>query len=577
MLNLLLKGGLVVDGTGAPGRIADVGIRDGRIVSVGDSKEPAARVLDVTGLVVAPGFVDIHTHYDAQIFWDPMASPSALHGVTTVFGGNCGFTIAPMQPRDVDYVMRMLAAVEGMPVASLEAGLDWNWNSFGDWLARLDGRVGVNVAFLVGHSTLRRMVMGEDAVGKAAGPTEIAAMAQLLHESLDQGGMGFSSSWTSAHLDGDGRPVPSFCSERDELLELARVTGQHPGTVLQVAPGYTGVFADREVGLMIDMSRAANRSINWNTLRIQNNTVELVDKLMGYGTRAANEGACVVALTYPLASLRLVTLAMPQLWSSMPGWAEVMQLPITQRIERLSDPQVRQFLRSSVKNAEVPRNAVLGALFMWETLRFIHTELAANRALIGRTVGDVALERGQDPLDTLLDVAVSEKLATYFEISFEQEDTSELLRERARVWRDPRVIVGASDAGAHLDGSCGARYTTALLGQSVHQRKLLSLEAAVRLLTDVPARFYGLRDRGRIAAGWHADIVVFDASRIGPKPVHFRDDLPGGARRLFAEAAGITSVIVNGQEVVRDGLYTGKLPGTVLRSGRDLDTVTVRP
>src|SRR3954464_2219086 len=233
MLDYVIRGGTVVDGTGAPGVVGDVGIRDGRIVAVGKVDESATQTVDATGLVVCPGFVDPHTHYDAQLFWDPEATPSNLHGVTSVMAGNCGFTLAPLAPDDADYLRRMMAKVEGMPLPALETGVGWQWHSFGDYLDALDGNVALNVAFLVGHCALRRNVMGADSVGNEATPEQLDAMVRLLHESLDAGGMGFSTTLSFTHSDGDGQPVASRWASRDEVLALCGAVRDHEGTTLE--------------------------------------------------------------------------------------------------------------------------------------------------------------------------------------------------------------------------------------------------------------------------------------------------------------------------------------------------------
>ncbi|HEX7096186.1 MAG TPA: amidohydrolase family protein, partial [Acidimicrobiales bacterium] len=269
MLDYLIRGGTVVDGTGAPGVVADVGIRDGRIVAVGTIDEPATHTIDATGLVVCPGFVDPHTHYDAQLFWDPYASPSNLHGVTSIIAGNCGFTLAPLAPENADYLLDMMVKVEGMPKAALQDGVPWNWRSFAEYLDRLDGRIGLNAAFLVGHCALRREVMGADSVGNEATQEQIDEMKRLLAEAIRAGGLGFSTTQSYTHTDGDDNPVPSRWATRDELLQLAEEVSRHEGTTLEwVSDGCLRGFTDDEVDLMIEMSLRGRRPINWNVLTI---------------------------------------------------------------------------------------------------------------------------------------------------------------------------------------------------------------------------------------------------------------------------------------------------------------------
>jgi N-acyl-D-aspartate/D-glutamate deacylase len=566
MLDVKIAGGSVVDGTGAARHRADVGIRDGRIVAVGEIDEPATRTIDASGLVVAPGFVDIHTHYDAQAFWDPALTPSPLHGVTTVVGGNCGFTIAPLAASEADYLMRMLSRVEGMPLESLAAGVPWDWQTFGEYLDRLDGTLAVNAGFLVGHSALRRVAMG-DRSHEPATDDDVATMCRMLGESLTAGGLGFSSSQAPTHNDGDGEPVPSRAATPDELVALSRVVGDHPGTTLEFIPT-VGPFSDEHVALMAAMSASAGRPLNWNVLVVGGGS-ETYRAQLEASDRAAEQGGRVLALTVPAVMQLHLNFRSGFLFDALPGWGPTMALPDEEKMRALTDPGVRRQLRESAESD----TGLFHAMLRWDRLQIGETFAPENQALSGRTIADVAAERGADPFDALLDVVVADDLRTVL-MPPARGDDPESWRLRSEAWRDPRVVVGASDAGAHLDMLATFSYSTSLLAAN-RAHELLPLEEAVHLLTDVQARLYGIRDRGRIAEGWYGDVVVFDEDRVGPGPVHTRYDLPAGAGRLYAEAEGIEHVLVNGTEIVAGGALTGDRPGTLLRSGQDTETVEV--
>ena len=579
MLDLLITNGLVVDGTGAPGRLADVGIREGRIVSIVSQgerieQELAARTIDATDLVVAPGFVDLHTHYDAQLFWDPTASPSPLHGVTTVFGGNCGFSLAPATAEHADYLTRLMARVEGMPLDALQAGLDWEWVSFGDWLGRLEGRLGVNAGFLVGHTALRRVAMGEAATAGQATPAQLARMQELLRDALAAGALGLSTSQAPTHNDWAGDPVPSRAADRAELLALSEVVGRHPGTTLElILAGALSKFSDDEMDLMAAMSATAGRPVNWNVLAVTTLDPDGWHHQLRASDVAAEQGGQVVALTMPhLMRIRLSFLS-GFILDALPGWGEVIALPPAERLVALRDPAVRRRLDDG---AHSPEAGMLAGLANWGILEVAETFSPQTAAYEGRTVGDLAVESGRDPFDVLLDIVCDDELRTGLRPpAFGDSDAD--WAERAKAWHDPRTIVGASDAGAHLDMMCGAIYSTSLLGDGVRERQLITLEEAVRQLTSVPAALYGLRDRGVVAEGAWADVVVFDPATVGHEPERTRHDLPGGAPRLYAEARGIEHVLVNGTGIVRGGDFLDATPGTLLRSGRDTMTVAPTP
>lgn len=569
MLDIAMRGGFVVDGTGAPRRRADVGIQAGRIVALGDDVPPAKRELDVAGLVVAPGFIDIHTHFDAQAFWDPMLTPSILHGVTTIFGGNCGFSIAPLSPASAAYVRPMLSRVEGMPIESLEAGVPWDWRSTADFLQRMEGRLALNSGWFVGHSALRGVVMGSGAQGPATSE-QIAQMEDLLRQGLRAGAMGFSSTWSTSHTDHRGAPVPSRFAELDELVRLSRVVGEFPGTTLEFIPS-VGRFEPRHIEAMTAMSAAAHRPINWNSLLVEGYDDEFIDHQLAAADHAASRGGRIVALTPVDSRHHLINLRSGFLFDALPGWDAFMALPYAERIALLRDPASRADLDRKASGAQ----GYLGRIADWSNLLLVQTFTPACEKFVGMSMGDIARELGGAPFDALSEIAVADELYTVLTLKDEGQDMA-TWRRRLRVWRDPRAIVGASDAGAHLDMADGFTYPTVLLGKAVRDLGLLPLEEAVMLLTSKPARFYGLHDRGCVAREAWADLVVFDPATIGANPVTTRFDLPAGAARLYATANGIRHVFVNGAEVLGDGEPTGATPGSVLRAGKDTRTVAVR-
>ncbi len=572
MLDCVIRGGTVVDGTGAPARRADVGIRDRRIVAVGVITEDAAETIDATGLVVAPGIVDPHTHYDAQLFWDPAASPSNLHGVTSMIAGNCGFTLAPIDPVDADYLRRMMAKVEGMPLPALENGVPWNWRTFSDYLGVLDGQVALNVGFLVGHCALRRNVMGAESVGNEATPDQLDALTQLLHESLEAGGLGFSTTLSFTHSDGDGQPVGSRWASNEEVLALCRAVSQHEGTTLEyVTDGCLRGFTEAEVELMAEMTLAGRRPLNWNVLTIDSKEPQRYRDQVAACENARERGGTVVALTMPiLVEMNMSFLNYCALFM-MPGWSDVMNLEVPERIAQLRDPEVRKWMD---ERARSPEAGVFSRLASWGRYMIGDTFSAANEGLKGKVIADLAKESGKSTFDTLVDIVIEDDLRTVLWPLPSDSDT-ESWTMRAEAWDHPLVMIGGSDAGAHLDRMCGAPYPTKFLGDCLRGRKLISMERCVQLMTQVPAELFGLRDRGTIREGNFADLFLFDPETVNTGEVKLVNDLPGGTSRLFADAIGVSRVIVNGETIVLDGVATDARPGTVLRSGRDTYTVKI--
>ncbi|MFF3996351.1 amidohydrolase family protein [Streptomyces cyaneofuscatus] len=577
MLDHLIRRATVVDGTGGPAYTADVGLRGGRIAVIaepGTVTEEAVTSEDAHGLVLAPGFVDPHTHYDAQLFWDPYATPSMNHGVTTVAGGNCGFTLAPLnpdRPEDADYTRRMMSRVEGMALAALEEGVDWTWSTFREYLDALEGRIAVNAGFMVGHCALRRHVMGADAVGGQPTPAQMDAMLALFHDAMDAGAWGLSTTQSSTHADGDGEPVASRHARPEELLALSRAVGEHEGTQLEaIVAGCLDQFSDEEIDLFVDMTAAAGRPLNWNVLTIDAAVPERVPRQLIPSERARRAGGRIVALTMPILTPMNMSLGTFCALNLIPGWGEILALPVPERIERLRDAATRAEMlrRADSKEAGVFRRlADFGRYVIGDTYS------AANEGLGGRVVNDIAAERGQDPFHCLVEICAADDLRTVlWPMPTDNDPDSWALRQRT--WEHEDVMLGGSDAGAHLDRMCGAPYTTRFLGDCLRGRKLVPLTAAVKMLTDDPARLFGLRERGRIEEGFHADLVLFDPERIDAGPATLVHDLPGDSPRLDSKAIGIVSVRVNGVETLRDDKVTGAVPGTVLRSGRDTRTVS---
>ena len=569
MLDLKIVGGTIIDGSGGVPYTGSVGIQGDRIVAIGDINEDAARVIDASGKVVAPGFIDIHTHYDAQAFWDPTFSPSCYHGVTTILGGFCGFSIAPLSPESGAYLLPMLARVEGMPADTLRAGVPWDWRTFGEFLDRLEGRVLLNAGFFVGHSAVRRLVMGERANAGEATDAEIAAMRDLVDQSLAEGALGFSTTVSPSHNDAEGNPVPSRFASREEILSLASAVREHEGTSLELLPNLQR-FDQEQVNLLVDYSLAGGRPVNWNVLVVSDGGEqdrERVDRLLEASRVARARGAEVLALTFASAPTIRVNFISGFVFDSLPGWAPLFKLPLDKRLKVLKD----QFVRDTLEQAAGKSGGGLN-LNCWDEYLVIEAFSPATKRFEGRKIGEIARELGKSDFATLIDIVVADKLRTSLMREAKGNDAAGF-KLRGELWHNDMTIVGASDAGAHMDMIDTFAFSTLLL-QNAREFGVMSLPEAVHQLTQVPATALGIRDRGLLAKGLYADLVVFDGENVGRGPVYTRYDLPGTTAegRLYADAIGIDWVVVNGEVVVRDGEVAQARPGTVFRSGRDTFT-----
>ena len=568
MLDLIVKNGQIVDGTGSPRFGGDIGILDGRIVAVGTVDELGANTLDADGAIVAPGFIDIHTHYDAQVLWDPTLAPSTLHGVTSVIAGNCGFSVAPLTKEGARYLMSMLARVEGMPLSSLEAAAPWDWHGSSDYFDRVEAALGPNIGFMVGHSAIRRAVMGPAAKERQATFEEVDAMKALLVSGLTAGGLGFSSSIAGSHNDADGDPVPSRLASYEEIIELASVCGEFPGTSLEMVP-YAGLgpFPEAVQELMVELTVRTGRPLNWNIVHANASNGAEIEQRLAVSDRAREAGGKVIGLFMPMPIQLRLNFLSGFVLDMLPGWDKLMALAPAEKLALFRSPSGRANMRELAEQRPSHWTD-------WGAYELHDTFTSSTAKYRGRRVADIAQDVGGDPYDVLLDIAVADDLRTSFGPPA-AGDTRADWEARGRLLRDPRVVVGASDAGAHLDMIDTFRYTTDLLEKCVRTHRLISTEGAVQLLTEAPAALYGLRDRGVLREGAWADIVVFDEESVGSGDVETRSDLPAHGSRLFSEAKGVTAVLVNGLPIVERGEYAEHRPGVLLRSGRETVTPSI--
>ena len=566
---MILRGGVVVDGTGTPPRVADVAIRGGRIAEVGAvADNGGARLLDVSGLVVAPGFIDVHTHYDAQVLWDPLLGASTQYGVTTLVMGNCGIGVAPLAPAAEDYLIQLLARVEGMPVDALEKGLSWDWSTFGDYLDAFDGELGANVISLVGHSPLRYAVMGDAAYERAATGDELTAMQGMLAEALSAGAWGFSSSAAGTHNDLAGRPAPSRLATVAEYDALADVVGRHPFGIIGMSPEskLRGLTAEDRSLLQL-LSRRGGASVNWNPLVHTSSLPDLWSTNLSASDEAAAAGARVFAVFNPSSTGgNRVDLDTCFLFAAFRHWSAVASLPTVDKIRAFRDPATRAKLADDLEHDTSMGMLTAKLRTMWDILRVTEAFVPENQQYVGRLVGDIGRETGRTPLDTMLDIAIADDLRTVFMQEDVRTEDDAARAAFTAMAQSPYVMFGGSDAGAHLDMLANESLPARTLQWRVHEQQSMSLEAAVRGFTGALANAIGLSDRGQLRPGMQGDVVVFDLARIDAGDAHVVHDLPGGGGRLMTEAHGVEYTIVDGDVVFEHGVHTGALPGRLLRS-----------
>ncbi len=530
--DLVIRGGTVVDGTGAPGFAADVAVTDGVISGIGaglDGREE----LDASGAVVAPGFIDIHTHYDAQVFWDPALRPTSSHGVTTVVAGNCGFTIAPTRPEHRDTIVRTLENVEDMDPATLLAGIEWDFETVPEYLDAVARRgTDLNFTAYVGHSALRLYVLGDAAYERAATPDETARMAALVQEGIAAGAAGFSTSFSFAHRGVDGRPVPSRFADRAEVDALFRAAGETGRGVVLITPGEQCSYQD-----VYEWQPRIGRPFTY-PLFASPGGKHLTQ--FGLHREAVVDGADVWPQVTPRPLTMQFTMADAYNLNTGTVFSELMKVGRSLRLAAYRDPEWRALAAADLEQAPMkPR---------WETYEI--SESAAFPDLVGRRVVDLARERGTGPLDVMCELAVAEDLSTRFRAYLANDDVDAV----AELLTADHVVLGLSDAGAHVDQLCDAPLPTDLLGTWVRDRAVLTVEQAVHKLAGEPAQMFGFDRRGTLRVGNWADVCVFEPDRVGPGPVRRVRDFPADAERLTAEEpTGVRHVLVNGTPIRRDG------------------------
>ena len=547
MADLVIRGGTVIDGTGAPARRADVAIEGDRIAAIAP-RLSGARTLDASGCVVAPRFIDIHTHYDAQVFWDAALTPSCFHGVTTVEAGNCGFSIAPTRPDHREVIARTLENVEDMNPATLAAGIPWDFETHPEYLASIGRRgTALNFGAYVGHTAIRLYVMGDAAYERKATGDEVARMCQVVRESMEAGAVGLATSFAPTHLGIDGKPVPSRLADLSEFEAMARVLRDVGRGVVAVTPGQ-GFF--REI---YDFQRRVGVPVTYTALLA-------IPGFWQMGSKLNDEETAAGADVWPQVSCRKITMQLrmsePFQFNQAPSFAALMGKPRAVRLAAYRDPAWRERALAELGKTALPPR--------WNSIEIAET--GKHAALVDRRVAELAAERGATPFDMMLDLSLEENLETRFRCIQSNDDEAGI----EHLLRSQHVVLGLSDAGAHVGQLCDAPLPTDLLGNWVRERQVLTLEEAVRKLTSEPAALFRFTDRGVLRPGACADVAVFDPATVAPGPLRRVRDFPAGADRLTADAPeGMRHVLVNGTLIREDGkAELGARPGRLVAQGK---------
>jgi len=565
-LDLLIRNGTIVDGSGAPRYQGDVGIRQGRIVEMGRVGSTAERIVDADGLVVAPGFVDGHTHMDAQVAWDPLGSCSCWHGVTTVIMGNCGFALAPCPPGEREWFARCLTAVEDIPTEAMLAGIDWTWETFPEYLSTVDRLPkAINYGAYIGHSALRMYVMGKRALHEIATEADLDRMTAAVKEAIRAGAMGFSSSRAHTHVTPDNTPVASRIADWTEIDRLVGAMAELGAGIFQVGPDISGGRAQRAfLARLKQVAVESGRPVMFGTIASrQGDDPNPWTYQLDYLDECATAGARVWGQTTTRSINAIFSLKSYLPFDVLPAWRELRRLPLTEQKQRLADPETRRRLIAAEATMK-PRDNVLqgGGAATTDPRKPDYHNLYAMKDVEWNdpTVAELAAARQQHPVDVMIDLALAND-----DQVFVQPLVNEQPDQVLGMLRHPRTLATFSDSGAHVCQEMGSSLQTHMLSYWVRARQAFTLEEAVRKLSFDNASAWGLADRGLLREGYRADLVLFDAARVKPSMPTVEMDLPGGARRLVQKAEGIAATIVNGEVTLEHGESTGRLPGVLLR------------
>ena len=555
--DLLIKNGRVVDGSGAPSFRADVGVKDGKIVEIGKLSGPSTRTVDAAGLVVAPGFIDNHCHYDAQVTWDPLCSYSCDHGATSVIFGNCSLSLAPVRKGSEDRLAEFLSYVEAIPMEVLRT-VEFTWESFPQYLDQMDRNLGVNVGNFIGHTAVRYYVMGEDCQSRTATDDEITQMQGLVRDGMKAGALGLSVSRNQGHFDPQGVHIPAIWADEKEIFALGDVLRELSTGLIQSGGGAASEMKD---ALMSRLSEATGRTVVYNNLGQTMRRPGQWQAHMAQVDATTKKGIRAFPMCTPNRITDFFTMRNTQTFRGLPVWHPICLSSPEEMLKSYADPDVRKKLHGEA--VEFKSGPAIGICSTWWDYMVLQVAmLPKNKQYENKTVGQIAKAQGKGVIDAFLDLAIEENLDTEWLHGENNVDDDAV----AKILNYPNAIIGLSDGGAHVQFQSGFGFSTRLLSEWVREKKIMSLETAVRRLTFESASTFGLHDRGLLRPGMVADIVIFDPDTVKPLPLEVVHDFPTGAKRIKEPAQGIHMTIVNGQVLLEDGKHTGALPGRVLRN-----------